>query len=437
MKQVKYLFLFVVFILAATLSGCEDYRGPENTYLPETEEKEEEVGPDGKPIYPPTKNYRFISAAYFSPNLVVGWSPTDFATCKAVLDRWEWDGLSDVILIETLFTNGMDGSLVHQWNKDEWPQTWEEVHGDTPGGSTPEQYIRDKLCSREVIEQMVHYFRMKGIRVHIAITATGWLTPGSLGAVMDSNELCDKYSDNLMAFAESLGVYGIDFDYEFPTTARHREGYHRIIKRIMDSENFHVSICAIQPIEFEMDYASNYIDQAVNTINEMAYSYNVDGKVRHTNNFFNNFPNLKDDYGLNPNPNKDDETGLLIGIATYGRNDSDPSLFKNGMDLWDDFGMSGLTPLALNSEGMPSNTEYEKWHGDVRVNTPNGAYQMVLNAHSMGARGVFTWLMTHDFEVIIPEKYRIQHAIAQAVEKVWAEEGELPEAPEVPEVPSE
>ena len=44
------------------------------------------------------------------------------------------------------------------------------------------------------------------------------------------------------------------------------------------------------------------------------------------------------------------------------------------------------------------------------------------NCQAKGWKGVFTWLVTHDFTLEHPLKYNRQQALAEEVEKIWKNE---------------
>lgn len=60
--------------------------------------------------------------------------------------------------------------------------------------------------------------------------------------------------------------------------------------------------------------------------------------------------------------------------------------------------------------------------GEHAVWTTDDVRDIVRTAKAKGWKGVFTWLVTHDFTLEHPLKYNRQQALAEEVEKIWKNE---------------
>lgn len=203
-----------------------------------------------------TEKYQkdFISLAYVSlPMLKLHEAQPE--EIKSILDSYRWEGISDVAFLGGIFEAGQDGSLVASWNKQEWPDVF--VGLDYKGDSINEQALRDRLCPRQSIQNLVNYFKEKELRLWLTVKASGWLTGGSFGVVLKDEDLTVKYTDKVCALAREFGFEGIDFDWEFPPTEIEAEGYRRMM-RLCKERGFKVSVCAIQPT-----VGSDYLDNCM------------------------------------------------------------------------------------------------------------------------------------------------------------------------------
>lgn len=189
------------------------------------------------------KEKDFISLAYVSLSLL-NMHKMQASEVKDLLDRYNWRGISDVALIGGIFMTGQDASIMVSWEKKSWPVVYEGV--DYKGDPIDEQRQRDMLCSKKVVREVIKYFKKKKIDIWLCQTAYGWLTDGSLGVVLEDHEKTLLYAQRLNHFARELRCIGLDFDWEFPPTARQAQGYRELMqesKRL----GMKVSVCAIQP----------------------------------------------------------------------------------------------------------------------------------------------------------------------------------------------
>ncbi|MFI3332833.1 MAG: glycosyl hydrolase family 18 protein [Rikenellaceae bacterium] len=417
MKRYIYrLSICTVALISLLITSCDDYTGPENKLDLDTEQDpdDEDVG------YPEPYDYDFISQAYFSL-MLAGVDEYDVEYNNALLDNYRWEGISDVVLIKEMFVAGIDGSLCHEWNSDEWPMTIEEVGTEWAsawnGGGWAEATKRSQLCSREVIEGLVHYFKKKGIRVHISLGHYEWENPGSEGYCLLDDELTAKLGANLREFASSIGVEYLDFDIEFPTTTKMCENYVSLIQGCKDA-GFHTSMCVIDPYENwtggdDLNFPEIIANKTIDTFNTMQYLGNSgivptsSDRVSVMNLWKYKYPEIFDTESTKA------EVGALMGVGFYGQRLTGYSSLATASNpnfptLYNSYGMTAL------SDGNIA--------GDYGVFTTDEVYKVVWAAKNMGCRGVMTWLVTHDFDKTFPDKYSRQYALATAVQEIWAAE---------------
>lgn len=376
------------------------------------------------------KEKDFISLAYVSlPFLKMHELKQD--EVYEVLNQYNWNGISDVALIGGVFTAGQDGSLVVSWNKKSWPEPFEGL--DYKGDSIHEQQRRDVLCSKGMIKRIVKYFKDKDIDIWLSEQGYGWLTGGSLGKILEDHKMTLQYAKRLNKLARQLGCVGLDFDWEFPPTARQAEGYRELMcesKRL----GMKVSVCAIQPTVNKAYQDNCFPDDAgvnnhegkymkweeiigeemVDHINVMQYlGYNSESKAMDVNVKYDKMKVWEQAF-----PKEFTSEGnikMLCGIGFY----------------------SFMLPEARAKQGIKGkgtlnyNQLYEKYGeaaytekvvgGEHAVWTTDDVREIVKTAKARGWRGVFTWLVSHDFTLKHPLKYNRQQALAEEVEKIWEE----------------
>lgn len=108
------------------------------------------------------KEKDFISLAYVSLSML-NMHKLEASEVKPLLDKYNWNGISDVALINGVFMTGKDGSIITSWNRDEWPTVFDGI--DYKGDSIDEQKQREMLCSKKVVKEVVKYFKKKGIDI--------------------------------------------------------------------------------------------------------------------------------------------------------------------------------------------------------------------------------------------------------------------------------
>lgn len=140
------------------------------------------------------------------------------------------------------------------------------------------------------------------------------------------NSNIDKIAQNIKAFTEKYSVYGIDYDWEYPSKKSHWRAYNLIIKKT--AEVTKVSV-AISP------FRSKFSDGVIKTIehvNVMAYDM-FDKVGNHSNSFFSGYSTIrKVRFG------GFEDKQILLGIPTYGRTtdrseDAWPSIRDDGQTL--------------------------------------------------------------------------------------------------------
>lgn len=377
------------------------------------------------------KEKDFISLAYVSLSML-NMHKLEASEVKPLLDRYNWNGISDVALINGVFMTGKDGSIITFWNRDEWPAVFEGIN--YKGDSIDEQKQREMLCSKKVVKEVVKYFKKKGIDIWISQTPYCWLTGGSLGAVLEEHEKTMLYAHRLNRFARKFGCVGLDFDFEFPPTERQAQGYRELMqesKRL----GMKVSVCAIQPT-VDKSYQDNCFpdDAAVNShegkymkwekivgegivdnINVMQYlAYNPKQKQMDVNVKYEKMSIWEKAYPEEFTSSR--KVNMLCGIGYYSLMFPEAKVGKNIKgkgtlnfnQLYEKYGQAAYTDGLVGGEHAVWTTD------DVR--------DIVRTAKAKGWKGVFTWLVTHDFTLEHPLKYNRQQALAEEVEKIWKNE---------------
>lgn len=369
----------------------------------------------------------FISLAYVSmPHLKL--NKTEPEDVKALLDTYKWEGISDIALINGVYMTGKDGSIMTRWNEAEWPEVFEGK--DYLGRPINEQALRNNLCSREVVDKVINYFQDKGMKLWVSQKAAGWLTGGSLGVVLEDEELIKTYAKRLEPFVRDLGFIGVDFDWEFPPNKIQSQGYRNLMKEVKQS-GLKVSVCAIRPpmgkayqdmcIDPRADKkgpAGQYMEwdtiveeEMVDYINVMQYlGYNPKTKQLDVEIKKEKMSEWESSYPKEFTENR--KVKVLCGIGYYSF--LIPEFRKNGARggknmqyLYEKYGEDALNKKVIDGHAVWSTT-------DVR--------DIVKYAKKQGWSGVFTWLVTHDFNNETPIKYSRQNALADEVNKIWSEE---------------
>jgi hypothetical protein len=375
-----------------------------------------------------TKDKEFISLAYVSLSMMKMHTMEPQEVAPA-LDKYRWDGISDIALIGGIYMTGKDGSIITQWNKDEWPEVFEGE--DYLGRPINEKRKREHLCSKEVIDEVVKYFNQKGMKLWLSQTAAGWLTGGSLGVVLEDEALTKAYAPKLKAFAKQFKCIGVDFEWEFPPNELQAKGYRLLMKEVKNL-GMKVSVCAIRPTA-----GKEYLDQCIEpeaNINghagqfmkweeiineEMADYINVMQYLGY------NAANKELDVAIKGQKMAEWETiypneftanrkvKMLSGVGYYSflmpeyRKEGKKG-GKNIQYLYDTYGKEALENKVVDGHAIWSTT-------DVR--------EIVKMAKKNGWSGVFTWLVSHDVTTDVEDKYSRQKALAEEVEKIWSEEG--------------
>lgn len=383
-----------------------------------------------QPVNAKTKEKDFISLAYVALNFLQ-LENREASEVKDVLNQYNWRGISDVALIGGVFTAGKDGTLLVSWNKEEWPAVYEGL--DYKNDSIDEQAKRDKLCSKEVIKEVLKYFKKRKIDIWLCETAYSWITGGSLSVVVENSEMTRLYAKRLCGLARELGCIGVDFDWEFPPTARQAQGYRELMQECKGL-GMKVSVCAIQPTvtkEYQdkcfpdnvgfNNHEAKYMKweeivdkEIVDHINVMQYlGYNPQQKQMDVNVKYEKMGIWEKAY---PNEfTEDRKINMLCGIGFYSFMLPEAKVGKNIKGngalnftrLYEKYGDAAYTDRVLGNEHTVWTTD------DVR--------DIVKTAKERGWKGVFTWLVSHDFTLEHPLKYNRQQALAEEVEKIWKE----------------
>jgi GH18 family chitinase len=345
---------------------------------------------------------------------------------KLVLDSYNWNGINEIAIIGGIFMAGKDGSILVKENRNQWPEVFEGK--DYKGKPINEHKKRDRLCSAEAIQTVIKYFKAKNMEIWLSQTAAGWLTGGSLGAVLENNGLIDKYSKKLINYTKEIGCIGVDFDWEFPPNEIQAKGYRRLMKLVKES-GLKVSVCAIRPTVGEK-YVDQCMDPSINghagkfmkweeiinnkivdNINVMQYlgydpvkeELTVDMKLKKMKEWEDHYPK---EYTKNRAIN------MLCGIGYYGF--VIPKFKKD----------KKKRPVAIGkiAEKYGEQSLDKKVIDGIAIWSTDDVSNIIVEAKKRGWTGVFTWLVTHDVNNSFDKKYSRQESLAQTINKIWNEE---------------
>ncbi|MEC3907219.1 glycoside hydrolase family 18 protein [Tamlana sp. 2201CG12-4] len=380
----------------------------------------------GKTVQNDTEK-EFISLAYVSLSMLK-LHKANPEEIKAILDNYRWDGISDIVLIGGIYMTGKEGSIITSWNRSEWPEVFEGVdYLDRP---INEKHKRNMLCSKEVVNAVVDYFKQKDMKLWLSQTAAGWLTGGSFGVVLEDKGMTKEYALKLYRFAKDFGCVGVDFDWEFPPNKIQAEGYRDLMKQVKDL-GMKVSVCAIRPtagkeyldqaIEPEANingHAGKFMkweeiinDQMVDYINVMQYlGYNPKTKQLDVNIKAEKMAEWEKIYPNEFTENRNID--FLCGIGYYSF--LLPEFKKNGKKggknlqfIYDNYGAEALGKKVVEGHAIWSTSDVS---------------EIVKYAKKQGWSGVFTWLVSHDVTNEVDDEYSRQRALANEVEKIWEAE---------------
>lgn len=346
---------------------------------------------------------------------------------EAVLDHYRWEGISDIVLIGGVFQTGKNGTIITSWNRPDWPEVYEGL--DYFGKPIDEERHRSMLLSRESLEEVIRYFKSRGMDLWLSQTAAGWLTGGSFGIILENPELRETYATKLVDFAKEMGCIGIDFDYEFPPTEIEAEGYRELMKTVKNT-GMKVSVCAILPTvgEGSIDapipgidlagHAGKYMqwekiieEEMVDYIYVMQYlGYNPETKQFDVDVKYDKMATWEKVFPNEFTENR--KVKFLAGIGFYSflppeyrePGDLKRTTGRSIQFLYDTYGGSALEDKVIDGHAVWS-TE------DVK--------DIVRHAKNQGWTGVFTWLVQHDVTKEVPDKYSRQKALAEEVENIW------------------
>lgn len=369
----------------------------------------------------------FISLAYVALHMV-GMDQMTPEEVPAYLDTWRWEGITDICIIGETFCAGKDGTLCTEWNREEWPEVFEGL--DYKGDPIREDKQREILCPKPVLKAVVDYFKQKDMKMWVSVKASGWLTGGSFGEVIVDDMKLRKYTASVCDFAREFGFDGIDFDWEFPTSPETGEGY-RNMMRLCREAGFEVSVCAIQPNN-AADYSDDCLpgkvsgttagrfmkwDEIVNEVvadrinvmqylafNEQTHLMDLDLKGEKMAAWETTYPAEFTD---------DRKVDFLCGVGFYSwvlpqKRSKGQGKSMNFTRMYEEYGEEAYTSRLVGGKNAVWTTD------DVR--------KIVRMAKDRGWSGVFTWLVTHDFDKSHPDSVSRQFALSQEVQAIWNEE---------------
>lgn len=121
------------------------------------------------------------------------------------------------------------------------------------------------------------------------------------------NNNIDKINENIKAFTEKYGLYGIDYDWEYPTSNAQWKAYDLIVE---ETAKFTKVSVALPPWQIKFSKSAK---QAIENVNIMAYDL-FDMRGDHSNGYNGGYEAIGKvrDFGF-------EDSQLLLGIPTYGR----------------------------------------------------------------------------------------------------------------------
>ncbi len=365
----------------------------------------------------------FVSITYL-PLVRLGLGNTKAENVNKILDRYRWQGLTEVVFIGGVFMAGQDGSLVYRWRKSLAPPPFEGVgyYGDR----VSEKTMRSNLIDRDVIVKAIAYFKEKGVKVSLAQTGLGWMNGGSLGIVASTPNMVDSYTTNLVSFAKELGFDRIDFDWEYPATQAEGDGYADIMRQVKQ-KGMPVSVCVILPFKHEkysdlpvpasaqdderyderfMNYRKLISEGMIDRLHVMHYlaydeqvgAFTLDKRHQKMALWEKAYPEL-----FQENATVDILSGIGFNGFRPAHHNGGKKATKAYGQLYQSFGRSKETQACQDS--------YCFW-------TPSDVYTLVHDAHARGWKGVFTWAAPFDVEKDVSDDVSLQSALEKAFKEI-------------------